>query len=176
MKSVEVTSLQSVAIDGVSVGCVVDAINNYRDRSAEIHDALIAWGDSNAAAIRTACQGEAAEAAKQVAATVDDERQTLTAQLAAAQDVVERLKAFGEQTQAAAANWSSRYQEAADANQKLSAKLGEQDAQIKALKNLVMTLMGGTSEAAVAAMQEWHRIDLVGQSAAIEARKAALTA
>ncbi len=81
MPTVQVQDLQHVAIDGVMVGSVVDAMANYRDSAADIQLALVRWS------------GEFAETCKAHDAAVLNEKLTkVTSDFEALTGICDQLK------------------------------------------------------------------------------------
>lgn len=167
---ITVTNLSNIEIDGVNVVCVADAFANYRERSAEIYDALIAWENGlsdRAMATQTAVLDEQA---KHHAAHVNDLKAELDAvktDLQKAQSLVEQLT--GNITEARKI-MQAQIDETASLRKQVEFHGGLAN---KALE-VVNHMLTGDEPATVAAVRELKRLELAQQQAAMQAMQTAL--
>lgn len=173
-KSVVVQSVLTVVIDGQGVGCIVDAVNNYRDRSAEIMDAIVAWEGDRSDRQAEQLQVMITEAVTPKQIQIDE----LTQERDGIKTAFDLLRA----------DTDTRLAQARDLIQKLTIEVQALQAELLATVNrlkfatatadsavaLVNHLKSDSTEAAIAVTRELRRLDLERRRAEMDAEAAAL--
>ncbi|TXI90405.1 MAG: hypothetical protein E6Q40_00920 [Cupriavidus sp.] len=203
--TIEIQSMTAVSIDGTQGGCVVDVFANFPDHRAPLQDALMAFEQSlrdEIATLKTslkAAQDAAADAEAKAAEDVAKAQQEAQAAIQTAQNEAKvAIERAGQAILTAQQEAEKAINEGRNAADAVIAKVtGEANQQIAAaqeesqkaksdcafaqkLQQLhwqqAQLMMGTDAEAAVAVLKEIKRMELVAQTAALEAQKSQLGA
>jgi len=166
---ITVTNLNTIDIDGTTHS-VVDAFNNFRDRAAEIYDALIAWEAGLADQAMKTQQAVLEEQAKHHAAQLAD----VVAERDAIRGDVQKLTDFANATSGELQNARTIMAAQIEETAKLKSQVGFLQGLAIKLNETVNVLMANDTEAAVAASRELKRLELAQQQAAMQAMQSAL--
>lgn len=180
--TVKVIDLQHVEIEGESVGCVADAMANFRDRAGDIQAALVEWSKGFAETAAIEARASLQEALDKVTGDLEaaiGRSDRLTAQLASQQQAYtadcNNLKAAHE------ASLKLLEDEAVSQIGKLNESLRRANADLEFHQQraniataLVNHLSSGNGPAAVAVSLELRRLELSGRQAQLDAEMKAL--
>ncbi len=165
--TIVINSVADVQIDGASVGCIADAFANFRDRAAEIYDALVAYETSVLEPLRQQIRDLTAE--RDANATARDALQSSLDNLSH-----ESSAALADQTSqhnAAMATAQGQFQDGIRAMQEQVTA-----AQIQAQKasTFANEVLHGNTDAAKAVMLQLRLLDWATNKAKLDAEKASL--